>query len=164
MHMISQYVRGAVREIFSTMLELEAVCCEGVPEEVGLPITLQGISGSVGFAGKMNGILYLNFSDEMAKNCSCHILGSDPATITEEEVGDVIGELTNMVTGNLKSKMTDKGYNCQLSIPNILRSPEISMKSSESTINIYNEFKVESMSEKVRTYVFARLEEANNGA
>jgi chemotaxis protein CheX len=158
--MISGYVRGAVREVFSTMLGLEAISNEDVDDKVTLPVNIEGLSGSVSFAGKMDGILYLNFSEQMAKGCSAQILGSDPATITDEEVSDVIGELTNMVSGNLKSKMTDRGYNCQLSIPSVMRSSQISIKSTKSSIEVYNEFKVDSLSELVKVYVFARLEDS----
>jgi chemotaxis protein CheX len=160
MHMISGYVRGAVREVFSTMLNLEAIAREDIEDAITVPINIQGISGTVSFTGKMNGVLYLNFTPEMAKKCSVHILGSDFTAITDSEISDVVGELTNMVTGNLKSKMTDKGFNCQLSIPSVIKSTEISVKSTQSSIEVYNEFKVDTMKEIVKVYVFARLEEA----
>ncbi|MFZ5807449.1 MAG: chemotaxis protein CheX [Verrucomicrobiota bacterium] len=142
------------------MLNLEAVANEELEDKVALPVSISGISGSVSFAGKMNGVLYLNFSDETARKCAAHILGSDSKSISEAEICDVIGELTNMVTGNLKSKMTDKGFNCTLSIPSVLKSSEITVKSTQSSIEVYNEFKIDSMNTIVKVYVFARLEEA----
>lgn len=142
------------------MLSLDAIAQEQIDDKVTLPVAIAGISGSISFTGKMNGILYLNFTDELAKKCSASILGSNPETVTDVEVSDVVGELTNMVTGNLKSKMTDKGYNCQLSIPSVMKSPQISVKSTQSSIEVYNEFKIDSLSDLVKVYVFARLEEA----
>jgi len=37
----------------------------------------------------------------------------------EEEVHDVIGELCNIICGDLKSKLCDAGLTCELSIPSI---------------------------------------------
>ena len=37
----------------------------------------------------------------------------------EEEIYDVIGEMSNMVGGDLKSRFCDAGYLCELSIPSV---------------------------------------------
>ena len=37
----------------------------------------------------------------------------------DEEVHDVIGELCNMICGDLKSRLCDAGLSCELSIPSI---------------------------------------------
>ena len=47
------------------------------------------------------------------------MLGSTPET--NELVNDVIGELTNMIAGGLKSAYCDAGYPCSISIPTIIR-------------------------------------------
>jgi chemotaxis protein CheX len=158
MHLISGFIRGATREIFSTMAQLEVISLEDVNDIIDKEATISGVIGTVGVTGKMNGNVYLNFSTKLARDITGRILGSDPATVANEEIGDVVGELTNMVTGNLKSKMTDQGYNCVLSIPSVMVGDKVLIESTQSSIKLYNQFEVKDLNEKVNVYVFARLE------
>jgi chemotaxis protein CheX len=48
------------------------------------------------------------------------LLGMDVDEIeSDEEVNDVIGELSNMIGGDIKSRLCDCGLPCELSIPSI---------------------------------------------
>lgn len=125
-------------------------------EELSAPIEFNGVIGTVGFTGKMTGLLYLCMSERLANEAAARILGG-PAS--PEDVNDVIGELTNMVTGNLKSKMVDQGYNSVLSIPTVLRGEKIAVASLQAALTLMIELAVPSVSEKLNLYVFARLEE-----
>lgn len=161
MHLISKFVREGVREVFATMLSYEAIAKEDLDDNAPHPVQVSGVCGSVSFTGKMNGILYLNFSEKMAKAATGAIMGSDPTSLSLDEISDVVGELTNMVTGNLKSKMTDQGYNCQLTIPSVMAGEKVAIESTQSSIKVCNEFKVSKLDETIRVYVFARLEGMN---
>lgn len=157
MHLISSFVRGAVREVFSTMLTLEVVCDDSVDDQLIPPLQVAGVCGGVGFTGKMSGILYLNLSDQFAKKCASHVLGD--GELSDGEVSDVVGELTNMVTGNLKSKMADRGFNCTLTIPNVIRGGQLSIDSSQASICLYNVFIETATKATIGVQVFARLKE-----
>lgn len=157
MHLISTFVRGAVREVFSTMLSMEVVCDEDLDDQLLPPTQVDGVSGSVGFTGKMSGVLYLNLPDPFAEKCGTQILGSE--TLSQSEVNDVVGELTNMVTGNLKSKMADRGFNCTLSIPNVIRGGQISIDASQASISLHNVFREPTTGTTITVLVFARLKE-----
>lgn len=158
MHIISGFVRGAVCEVFSTMLQLEAIADEG-DDASPPPIHISGVSGQVSFTGKMTGTLYQNFSEKLSVACAGRILGGNGATLSEAEINDVVGELTNMVTGNLKSKMADKGFNCTLSIPTVIRGCQISIDSHDASISLHNMFRIAELDEVLTIQVFARLEE-----
>ncbi len=57
---------------------------------------------------------------EFAREMTASMLGMDAADIEgDEEVNDVIGEVCNMVGGDLKSRLCDAGMPCSLSIPTI---------------------------------------------
>lgn len=159
MHLVSNFVRQAVREIFATMLTVEVVSSEEVPDEVEPPVNLDGVTGQVSLTGKFSGAIYLNLPEKFATTCAANILGSTPETTALGDINDVVGELTNMVTGSLKSKMTDRGFNCQLSVPSVLRGHDLAVDSSHVTIKLYNEFKANNGNDTVKVYVFARLEE-----
>ncbi len=158
MHVISTFARAAAREVFATMLNLEVTAQDNVEDSAHPPMELNGVSGGVSFTGKMTGILYLNLSDNLAKVAANRILGDDPGR-SSDEVNDVIGELTNMVTGNLKSKMADRGFNCTLSIPTVIRGLKISIDSLQPSVSLTNTFTVPEVNETLNICIFARLEE-----
>ncbi|PAW77682.1 MAG: hypothetical protein B9S32_10415 [Verrucomicrobia bacterium Tous-C9LFEB] len=159
MHVISGFIRGAVCEVFATMLQLEAIADEG-DDASPPPVSITGVSGQVSFTGKMTGSLYQNFSERLAATCAGRIMGGGDGTkMPESEVNDVIGELTNMVTGNLKSKMADKGFNCTLSIPTVIRGGKVTIDSHDAQISLHNLFRITELNEVLIVQVFARLEE-----
>jgi CheY-specific phosphatase CheX len=153
MHAISRYVRGAVREVFSTMLSLEVTCLDTLDDVCSNSVKVDGVIGTVSFAGKMSGTLYLNISDNLAKHLAQQIM-NDPAAVR-----DVIGELTNMVTGNLKTKMADEGYNCQLTIPSMMHGEDIALDSVKAPLSLQNRFTNKVCGQDIIVQVFARLEE-----
>lgn len=158
MHDITLFVRGAVREIFSTMASIEVTCDEDFPEIANPPFSANGVVGSVSVTGKMNGVVYLVFSSSLIKTIANTILGEDSSRSNQEE-NDVMGEFTNMVTGNLKSKMADKGFSCKLSIPTVLRGDPISIDVAEGNLSLTSKFKVDGTTEEITTLVFAKLDE-----
>ncbi|MBL0702060.1 MAG: chemotaxis protein CheX [Desulfosarcina sp.] len=105
---------NAIADVFDTMLSMKVEAGESNPEE----ITNSRIVGTVGFAGKVMGCVNLHVGDAFAENITAAMLGMEPDEIeTDEEIYDVIGELSNMVGGDLKSRLCDAGFECQLSIP-----------------------------------------------
>jgi len=46
----------------------------------------------------------------------------------DEEVHDVVGELSNMIGGDLKSRLCDAGLTCELSIPTITSGKEFQVQ------------------------------------
>lgn len=158
MHAISSFIRAAVPEVFSTMLEMKAR-----PEEsdqpVAQPISIDGVCGGVSFTGAMTGVLYLNLSDQTAKVSTNKVLGGS-CLIDDDAVNDVVGELTNMITGNLKSKMADKGFSCRLSIPTVMRGHDVHLEAKEANLAIRNVFHLEGDTDETLTVdIFARLED-----
>ena len=78
----------------------------------------QGIVGSVGFAGQVMGNVSIHVTHAFAQMITASMLGISVDEIEgDEEVHDVIGELCNMVGGDLKSRLCDAGMPCELSIP-----------------------------------------------
>jgi chemotaxis protein CheX len=153
MHEITSFVRAAVCEVFSTMISMD----ESYPENANPPWQVCGVIGSVSFTGKMSGVLYLAFPVTLANKTTDNILGEESSR-PSEEVNDVVGEFTNMVTGNLKSKMADRGYNCKLSIPTVIRGQEMTLDSAEGNLALTNRFTASASGEIISTLVFARLE------
>jgi chemotaxis protein CheX len=148
--MINRYVP----EVLQTMAGLSAVPGAG---QTGAPqpTQLSGISGSIGLSGKVHGVVYTAFSEDLAKLVAEKILGG---SASDQDVADVVAELTNMITGNLKSQLCDLGHNCSLSIPSVVRGDEISISAKSASISVRNSFTFEGCPDPLVLHVFAVLE------
>jgi chemotaxis protein CheX len=105
-------------DVFDTMLAMKAV---GAPAD-GVPHFDERVTGCVGFAGEhVTGAVYLHLPAPFAAGVAAAMLGLPPAELGEAEVNDVVGEVTNMLTGGLKSWLCDSGAECAVSTPAIIR-------------------------------------------
>jgi chemotaxis protein CheX len=121
------FISNVVGNVFDTMLSMEVESIEGQPAE-----TKNGnhIVGSVGFAGAVLGNLNLHVDEEFACLMTAAMLGMEVDEIEgDEEVHDVIGELCNMICGDLKSRLCDAGLTCELSIPSITTGKDFKIES-----------------------------------
>jgi chemotaxis protein CheX len=140
-----------VPEVLRTMAGLSAVPAVGnlnAPQ----PSILAGISGSIGLSGRVNGVVYTAFSPSLGQMVAEKILGGSAG---DQDVNDVIAELTNMFTGNLKSQLCDAGYNCTLTIPSVVRGDQISISAKTASISVSNSFTVEGNPDPLVLHVFA---------
>jgi len=120
-------ITNVVSVVFDTMLSMEVESTEGKPLE---PNNGNQIVGSVGFAGAVLGNLNLHVDKEFACLMTAAMLGMETDEIEgDEEVHDVIGELCNMICGDLKSRLCDAGLACELSIPTITTGKEFRIES-----------------------------------
>jgi chemotaxis protein CheX len=119
-------VGSAVTELFSTML-----CMEMRP--LPLPATLGNgeaqIAGAVGFIGRLSGVVYVYTDLAFARRITATLLGLAESEIEGEEmINDAIGEVANMLVGNLKSHLSDRGNPCVLTIPSVVRGSHFSIE------------------------------------
>jgi CheY-specific phosphatase CheX len=152
--LILEMINRFVPEVLQTMAGMSVLPGAG-QATAPQPAKLFGISGSIGLSGKVHGVVYTAFSVDLAKLIAENILG---AAATEQDVSDVVAELTNMITGNLKSQLCDLGYNCSLSIPSVVRGEEISISAKSASISVRNSFTLEGCSDPLVLHVFAVLD------
>jgi flagellar motor switch protein FliN/FliY len=107
----------SVIELFDTMLSMEVELSDEAAEaEMDGPQTM----GSVNFAGDVMGSVNIQVSDIFARLISAAMLGMDLEEIEDKaQIKDVIGEVTNIIAGNLKSGFCDSGLTCEISPPSI---------------------------------------------
>lgn len=159
MHFISNFTRLAVVEVYNTMLSLQLDprdLHEGdsLPQD---PVT--GVVGSVGFAGKISGTLYMKYSDKLACAVTERLIGVTPSSTADAEVTDVIGEITNMVSGTMKGQASKLGYHGWLSTPVILKGQDIYVDGKGAPISTFSRFHVPIINDALDVWVFAKLEE-----
>jgi len=149
-----EMINHFVPDVLQTMAGLVAIPGAGQLDATQ-PTKVSGISGSIGLSGKVHGVVYTAFSENLAKIVAESILG---ATASDQDVADVVAELTNMITGNLKSRLCDLGYNCSLTIPSVVRGDEITISAKSASISVRNSFAIQSVSDPLVLHVFAILE------
>ena len=115
-------VSNALADVFDSMLSMD-LSFPDATEDVASDGTQ--LIGSVSFAGKAMGSINLCLSGDFARHITAAMLDMDDEDIEgDEEVYDVVGELSNMIGGDLKSRLCDAGLTCELSIPTITSGKE----------------------------------------
>lgn len=139
---IQPLVTEALKNVFSTMMEkdIELESALFYPNDENKepegPTIISGktiVTGSVGFTGKVNGIIYISMDESMAEHITGAFLGMTPEEVAEEGheiVNDALGELTNMSVGDFKNRLCDLGFNCMLTLPSILRGNNLTIESN----------------------------------
>ncbi|GGA96937.1 chemotaxis protein CheX [Agarivorans gilvus] len=107
--------------VLSTMAQLELK-----PGKPGLKkdeIARGDVSGLIGMVGpQTKGSLSISFDKGLAIEIMRRMLGEAPDSINEE-VTDMVGEITNMVTGGAKRLLADDGYDFDMATPVVVSGP-----------------------------------------
>ena len=107
----------ALQKTFQTMLSLKL---EKFPAHQLVGVNGEHMRGTIGFAGKITGRVYLRMTLPSARIVAAAILGCKPEAMHDaEEIRDAIGELLNIMTGNFKSNLCDAGLDCKLEPPKV---------------------------------------------
>ena len=116
-----QATSDVVREIFSTMLHIDARLVEdATPDPSDHPVV-----GCVHFAGPWKGALLLGCGPAQAAAFAAELVGIEPPGEVNDDVRDAIGEITNMIAGNLKSLFPN---GTQLSAHSVVEGKSFTLK------------------------------------
>ncbi len=78
------------------------------------------VTGIIGMVGnKIKGSLSISFSEQAALHITNNMLGESLDKI-DETVTDMVGEITNMVTGGAKRIFADSGHNFEMATPTVI--------------------------------------------
>ena len=144
-----------VPEVIETMVGIVAKAETGNPQ-AEQPSHMMGVVGSIGLSGKVNGMVYTAFAYDLAKCVAEKILGG---AASDQDVSDVVAELTNMITGNLKSQLCDMGFNCSLSIPSVVKGDDIEVSAKTASVSVQNRYALEGCPGSLVVRVFAAMEQ-----
>ena len=111
-HDIMKAVVSSIRETFAI------VVTAGAPEFGEGMVSLVGdISGIIGMVqNQLEGTLLLCMTFETVRDILPQVIGKS-VTITHEMAVDAVGELTNMVFGQVKNELNQRGHHIKLGIP-----------------------------------------------
>jgi len=114
----------ATKEIFETMIMMDIT--PGNPLSESVTEFKGSVSGVIGLAGSCKGMLAIHLPDAVAMGITSNFLGME-VTDVDDDVTDAIGELANMLAGNIKMVLDVAGNNVTLSIPSCIHGEEYSM-------------------------------------
>ncbi len=107
---------SASMNVFSTFAGVESN--PGAPTVRVRPLTNKDVNGFISLNGHgINGYFIINFSASFLKEILAAIF--DHSQATKEELYDLAGELTNMITGSAKAELSKKGYFFDVAVPKI---------------------------------------------
>jgi len=100
------------KDVFSTMLMIDL---EDVQTACGTEIQ-SNVTSMIGFGGGLRGMLSVHCPAMVAKEITGALLGMEVDGLGDD-VKDAIGEIANMVAGNLKISFAGAGVDVELAIP-----------------------------------------------
>ena len=117
---ISEYLTRHLGDVFEMMLSMKVV---STPATDIHHIEGERVTGSVGLAGEtVTGSVYLHVSGAFSAQATMAMLGLTPDEVpAQTDINDVVGEVTNMLAGGLKSWLCDSGASCALTTPAVIR-------------------------------------------
>jgi chemotaxis protein CheX len=107
-------VATVAADVWGSFLDLELVA--DPRGEDALPFPGRTTTGCVSVSGAWEGSVFLQCPADHARIAAEAMFAAAPGSLSADEVGDALGELTNMVGGNLKSLLPAPSA---LSIPSV---------------------------------------------
>lgn len=105
-------VAGSVQSIFLTMMGLSLSVLDAP-----CAVDADRLTSSVYLEGAWNGAVSLQCSRRLACAIAGQFLSIDPPEEVDDDVRDVLGEIANIIGGNLKATM---GADVRLSLPSVI--------------------------------------------
>jgi len=125
---LPEKITTAVDEIFSTMIMMNVEPGESIEGKIN-PLQAS-VTGMIGLAGTHKGMLALHLPERLARKITGNFLGIEVEEM-DEDVQDAIGELANMLGGNLKSILSENGKDIKLSLPSTIAGEEYHFQSHD---------------------------------
>ena len=102
MHLSSDDVAQIIQEVWSSMLGIDVE-----PVDMTRPETNDAVAGSVGVTGATDCLISMEMGGPGARRFAATMFGMSDEEASDDDIADGIGELTNMVGGNIKSLLPE---------------------------------------------------------
>ena len=131
---LGDLVRSATCDVFSTMLSLPLEA--SAPFTNPRPLSLSDVTALIGIAGDRQGFVSIHCTHAQAREFTARLLGMGSDEVTDAEaILDAMGELVNMIAGNVKTGYAASGT-LAISLPTVVMTPksEVRVKAGASTV------------------------------
>jgi chemotaxis protein CheX len=110
---------AATQEVFSTMLGLEIKAGDALTERTVAAAPQSGLVSLIGLAGTWSGTGSVACTGAFACSMAASLLACTYESVNED-VLDAVGEVTNMIIGNVKTALEEKIGDMGLSTPTVI--------------------------------------------
>lgn len=125
---VAQHMVAAVKTIFSTMIFIDDIV-EDYPLEKPVSHFHCSISGMVGLGGAFSGMVGIHLPEDFAQEATASMLGMTVEEVdAESDINDAVGEITNMLAGEVKMLFSDKNLHLCLSTPSIISGKDYTIE------------------------------------
>lgn len=138
---LGKEIIAATQEVFSAMLMID-VTGEDISGS-DRSIIQSNMTSMIGLGGGVRGMLAIHCPAEVAKGITGAFLGMDVEEL-DDDVKDAIGEIANMVAGNLKIAYASGGVNVELAIPTSVIGKSFRLSGMAGAIRHYVAFQLDS--------------------
>jgi len=115
----------AVNNVFKTIMDVKIKF--GKPEALKDISPKYSVVGIIGFTGGVSGNLVYSFKDKTVFEVMKAMVGMELSEIDEMALS-AVGELANMISGNIATNLEKVGYKIEISPPSVVKGKEISVK------------------------------------
>ena len=123
-HQLIGEIISGVKEVFSMMIMVEV--SEGQTITSDKKDLTADLTSIIGFAGGLSGMVAIHCTGAFAKKMTTSFLGMDVDGL-DDDVKDAVGEVTNMIAGNLKTSFQKMGKDINIAIPNTVVGKELKL-------------------------------------
>ena len=121
-----QEIKQLTASVWESILQLPIE-----PAETALPSGTRTFSASVQITGVWTGTVLLSCGAAMAAQAAGIMLNVEPADAALADIQDAMGELVNMIGGNIKALLPET---CRLSLPTVVEGSDYSVRVPGSTL------------------------------
>lgn len=126
---IEKEISRSTIEIFTTMVMMEVEPEAGFSKADGALV--DSITGLIGFAGTHKGAIAIHIPNQVALDITSNFLGMDVEEINED-VEDAVGEIANMIGGDIKGYLSENGRDINLSLPSTISGAQYDFQSNKN--------------------------------
>ena len=127
---LSSVTASALAEVLAIQFKL-SVFASPPTDEPNARQTEQCLVGSVKLTGGLfSGEVQLQLPDAFVAKLNAEMLGSNAASVTNEDAADITGELCNMLAGRIAATLAAAGYTSILSIPIVARGRRLEFENA----------------------------------
>lgn len=134
---VRKTIADITKGVFSTMVMLDVT--DEAPLDEPVLTFHDTVTSMVGLAGSHSGILAIHCPKNLALQVTSNMLGMD-VTEVDEDVNDAMGEIANMVGGDVKHIFSPKGADINLSIPTVIYGNDYALESISSAESLVMPF------------------------
>jgi chemotaxis protein CheX len=120
-----------VAEIVSNVWQSIDLDIELIPEPNPLSSSHWELTGCIQITGAWRGALTATCGQTLGRNIAAAMLGMSVDEVSDDDVNDALGEVVNMLGGNVKALLPPP---CQLSLPSVTSGRQYHLSVSQSQV------------------------------